>query len=244
MATVPESEVLRAALVAAFAPYVARILTERGLEQFDVADAVAEGEAWLDTALGELLSRSFEAQQRGPLEVFQEAMRFPTAELERAGVDAVRRDAGATAALPGDRYDLAPASSQALGEAVWQAHLVWGAAKARAFRPAAGLLSRDLMDRSRIEPVVEEAGLRLTVWPTGAALEDGYDRVAVAFVDLAHPDADDVIRRLAGDGVKAVAFGPHVDDLALVRARTLGAADALTRSAFFRNLARLLPTPV
>ena len=40
------------------------------------------------------------------------------------------------------------------------------------------------------------------------------------------------------------AFGPHVDDLALVRARTLGAADALTRSAFFRNLARLLPTPV
>jgi hypothetical protein len=37
-------------------------------------------------------------------------------------------------ALPGDVYDLAPASSRDLGEEVWEAHLRWGAAKAAALR--------------------------------------------------------------------------------------------------------------
>jgi hypothetical protein len=241
MPVIPESEMLRAAMVAAYAPYLERVLAERGLGGTDLGPAVDEGTAWLDATLGELLGRPFHEQGRGPLEVFQEAMRFPTAALEEAGAEPAARDAGAAAALPGDGYDLAPASSQALGASVWEAHLAWGAAKARSFRPAIGLLSRDLMDSSKVEPVVREAGFRLVAWRDIAEMESGHERVAAGFVDLAHPDADEAIRRLSGDGIRTIGYGPHVDDLAMMRARTLGAADALPRSAFFRALADLLP---
>jgi hypothetical protein len=38
-----------------------------------------------------------------------------------------------------------------------------------------------------------------------------------------------------------IGFGPHVDEFAMVRARSLGATAALARSRFFRDLAELLP---
>ena len=94
--------------------------------------AVGEGQAWLHAALTELLEVPFAEQRRGPLELFQEAMRYPTAALEAEGVEPADRNEVAKAALPGDLYDLAPASSQDLGEEAWYAHLAWGAAKARA----------------------------------------------------------------------------------------------------------------
>jgi hypothetical protein len=63
-------------------------------------------------------------------------MRFPTRALAEAGTPPVRRDPAAVAALPGDLYDLAPASSRPLGDAAWEAHMAWGAAKAAAMTPA------------------------------------------------------------------------------------------------------------
>lgn len=96
--------------------------------------AVRRGQTWLHEALTELLEQPFAEQRRGPLELFQEAMRFPTAALIDAGVEPMDRNAVARAALPGDLYDLAPASSQDLGEEAWRAHLRWGAEKARALR--------------------------------------------------------------------------------------------------------------
>lgn len=116
------------ALVEAYPRYVGERLGEQvpaGTE-----DAVERGRAWLATVLAELLSQPFIEQSRGPLEVFQEAMRFPTEHLAAAGVDPVSRDPVAESALPGDVYDLAPASSRDLGEEVWQVHLAWGATKA------------------------------------------------------------------------------------------------------------------
>lgn len=239
----PAGELLRSALVGAYPPYVAAVLKARGTavpEMLD--DAVGEGVAWLDEALGALLALPFRDQARGPLEVFQEAMRFPTGALLAAGVEQPLRDEAAVSALPGDHYGLAPASSQDLGEDVWAAHIVWGAAKAGAFRPWVSLLSDDLMDRSKVEPVVVEAGFRLVVWRDAAAVDVEAGRPVTALVDLTHPDADEVIRTVAESGVRVVGFGPHVDDMAMVRARTLGAVDALPRSVFFRSLARLLPS--
>lgn len=96
------------------------------------AEAVQEGATWLRTELTALLELPFAEQRRGPLELFQEAMRFPTAAMEAAGVVPIDRDAVATTALPGDLFGLAPASSQDLGEETWHVHLAWGAAKARA----------------------------------------------------------------------------------------------------------------
>jgi hypothetical protein len=236
-----ESRALRDALVSAYRPYVEAAIASAGLDAPPgLEDALRKGESWLGEALDRLLSLPFREQPRGPLEVFQEAMRFPSGALEQAGAEPAERDPAVREALPGDLYGLAPASSRDLGEGVWEAHLGWGAAKARAFRPAVGMLSADLMDRSRVEPDVNRAGFRLVVWGSAAAI-DPAEPVLAAFVDLTHPEADGVVARLAGEGVRVVAFGPHVDDLAMVRARTLGAAEAVARSAFFKSPAGHLP---
>jgi hypothetical protein len=99
------------------------------------------------------------------------------------------------------------------------------------------------MDRSRIEPVVRDAGLTLEVWRNPAAIDRGLaaSRPVLVLVDLAHPAADDALRGAAAAGVRAYAFGPHVDDVALIRAQSLGAADALPRSRFFRRLPEIVP---
>lgn len=129
MTMVPESERLAEALAEAYPAFVRSRLpaTPDGIE-----DAIGEGETWLRSTLAELLNRPFPEQGRGPLEVFQEAMKFPTAALAQAGVEVPTRDPVAQAALPGDLYDLAPASTRDLGEEVWTIHLIWGATKAKA----------------------------------------------------------------------------------------------------------------
>jgi hypothetical protein len=231
-------------LVAAFRPYCGgrlAALCPTAPPGWD--EALDAGEAWLASTLGELLAAPFAAQRRGPLEVFQEAIRFPTEALEAAGVPAADRDPAAREALPGDRFDLAPASSQDLGEEVWARHLAWGAAKARALsRPVVVLVSADLIDASRVESESEAAGYRCEVW---RSLPESPGRSPVAaLVDLSHPRADDAVRMLAVAGARVIAFGPHVDDLAMVRARTLGAAEALPRSRFFSSIRELLPPVV
>lgn len=121
-------------LVSAYRPYVEATLRARQIDPNPVTDALTEGEAWLKTALTDLLDVPFAQQRRGPLEIFQEAMRFPTEALQAAGVEPAPRDEVTAHALPGDVYDLAPASSRDLGEDVWHAHLTWGARKAQALR--------------------------------------------------------------------------------------------------------------
>lgn len=236
---------LHAAFVGAYRARVLRRLAEEGVAAPPGLDeALAAGAEWLGTELHELLCLPFAEQRRSPLEVFREAMRFPTAVLDSAGVPGPRRDAASRETLPGDLYDLAPGSSQELGDEAWRAHLAWGAAKARAMsRPTVGLLSSDLMDRSRVESAAAAAGYAVVAWADAAAVSRALQarHPAVAFVDLAHRHADDVVRILAGGGVRVIGFGPHVDEFAMVRARSLGAADAMARSRFFRSIPDLLP---
>ena len=117
-----------------FRPWVGHVFEGRGWDLSSAVSAsIGDGERWLRTELEALLTQEFADQRRGPLELFQEAMRFPTAALAAENQGAVRRDPLVSDALPGDIYDLAPASSQQLGDDVWQAHLRWGAAKAAAF---------------------------------------------------------------------------------------------------------------
>lgn len=135
--SMPEiSRRLADALVEAYPRYVSERLGEPGPAGTD--DAVERGRTWLESALAELLSQPFIEQRRGPLELFQEAMRFPTEHLAAAGVEPASRDPVAESALPGDVYDLAPASSRDLGEEVWQVHLTWGATKASVITGSAG----------------------------------------------------------------------------------------------------------
>jgi hypothetical protein len=128
-----EAAHLTHAMVEAFAPFVRSRLDELGGSAEDAVEAsIVAGAGWLDEALRELLSKPFPEQKRGPLEVFQEAMRFPTAALVEAGVEKPSRDPVAERAVPGDVYDIVPPSSRALGDEVWTAHMRWGAAKAAA----------------------------------------------------------------------------------------------------------------
>lgn len=133
----PASAALLEAFCGAYPAYVRSRMAELGAaEPPGLEEALKGGEEWLRAALRGLLSQPFALQQRGPLEVFQEAMRFPTEALAAAGVEEAERDEVTAAALPGDRYHLAPASSISLGQEAWRAHLAWGAAKARAFAAA------------------------------------------------------------------------------------------------------------
>lgn len=100
----------------------------------DLEPEIDQAVDWLTSELGRLLAAPFDRQTRGPLELAQEAVKFPTAKLASLGVEPVRRDPVAVSALPGDLYGLAPLSSRDLGDTAWEAHLAWGAAKAAAMR--------------------------------------------------------------------------------------------------------------
>ena len=131
---ISEAEHLRDGLVAVYRPWVSHVFEARGWNPSPaVSESIDVGARWMRTELEALLSQAFADQRRGPLELFQEAMRFPTAALAAENQDPVRRDPLVSDALPGDIFDLAPASSQQLGDDAWQAHLRWGAAKAAAF---------------------------------------------------------------------------------------------------------------
>ena len=225
-------------LAAAYEPYVRAVLAGRAVsEPPGLDDAIEEGRRWLEEALSRMLSLPFPSQDRGPLELFQDAMRFPTKVLADAGHPAAARDALASNALPGDLYDLAPASSRDLGEGVWRAHLAWGAAKAAAMtRRTAGLLTRNLMDRSKLE-----GGLKRSGWAVvplkGRELPPALDGVVV---DLEHPAAFQVIEAAVERSIGCLAYGPHVDVEALEQARRAGADQALARSVVFRDPASLV----
>ncbi len=210
--------------------------------------AISNGEQWLRRQLAELLEQPFAKQQRSPLELFQAAARFPTEALSAAGAPPVIRDHAASAALPGDVYGLAPASSQELTSEAWRAHLAWGASKAQAMahrvrRPLAGVYSRNLMDRSRIELELHAAGFDVFLLRNLDLVRKAMagKKPSVAFVDLESPDVDEVVLVLTGAGIRVVAYGPHVDDLGLQRALTLGAADAVPRARFFGRVQEYLP---
>lgn len=132
MTMLERSRRLLEALVAAYPDHVRRRVGDEEVE--GIEEAIAAGQKWLLDSLTDLLSLPFADQRRGPLELFQAAMAFPTERLTEAGVEPTRRDPVTEAALPGDIYDLAPASTRELGEEVWALHLAWGAVKAESLK--------------------------------------------------------------------------------------------------------------
>ena len=99
-----------------------------------------------------------------------------------------------------------------------------------------GLLTRNLLDRSKLEAGLEEAGWK-TVPMKDRRLPHPLDAV---LVDLEHPLAFAVIEAAAApDSVRCIAYGPHVRVDALEQARLLGATEALPRSVVFRDMTSL-----
>ena len=109
-------------------------------------------------------------------------------------------------------------------------------------RARAGLLSADAGDRLRVEAGLAGTGYRLESWEAFEQVVRGIAAgPVVAFIDLAHPQADCCIEALAASGNRVVAYGSEVDDLAVIRARSLGAADAVPRDRLLRAPADWLP---
>ena len=239
---------LHQAFVGALQPYLKAILADRGIPELD-GETINAARDWLDGQLRDLLALPLAEQARSPLELFQEAMAGPNSRLAELGVRPPLRDPVAVSALPGDTYGLAPASSSVLGEEAFHAHLAWGVAKAGAVAPLVStdegvvvLVSRDLVDRSRFEGGVNEAGLRLEVWASSKDIRSL--RPTAAFVDLTHEAAGEALAALVEHGTRVVAFGPHVDDEAFARAVQLGAHETISRSALFKSLGQHLPRTV
>lgn len=222
------------AMTTAFRPYLMSRIREHDYPALDdsVLDAAV---TTLEAELSELLAQPARLQRRSPLEVLQGACAGPNQALAESEIEPPARDPMASQALPGDIYDLAPASSSELGETVWQAHLAWGLAKAAEMKqPVAVLLTGNLLDRSRLEPIFGSHGLVLRTTDDLADFEKLLAGAPIQVViDLSHPAAEKAITA-AGD-TRVIAFGPHVDEEAMARARMLGADQVLTRSSFFRQ---------
>lgn len=119
------------ALVEALPPYLDDRIKVLGIEAPPGWELVcSEAATRLRAELDDLLSRPFPQQRSGPLEMVQSAVEGPTEALRGSKAAPVERDDVVRSLLPGDVFALAPASSRALGERAWRAHLAWGAAKA------------------------------------------------------------------------------------------------------------------
>jgi len=113
------------------------------------------------------------------------------------------------------------------------------------------LLTNNLLDRSRITPTAQHAGLCVSV----AADEDTLIRLATAgfeegqawivLIDLTVPAIQlqsllSQLRQLAPPPVAILAFGPHVRRARLAEAREAGCDRVLARSEFFGKMEEIL----
>jgi len=108
-----------------------------------VADAermVADAGPVVLAEFDELLSTDVDAQRTNPLSVLRNAVRFPTAVLQRHGIAPRHRDDFAVRSFPADVYGLSPATWADLDETLQEPGLIWGAWKAKT-----------VMDRRRAE---------------------------------------------------------------------------------------------
>ncbi len=240
-------------LVDGYRPYLERMLRERGVEPGTVEAAITSGQTALAADLAAWADQPAPRQRTVPMQLFREALADPTTALADLGVVPVARDEPSRRSLPGDLFDLAPASARELGEAAWEVVSAWGIARAKVIGgmvPATGaptigvvaLVGSELVDRSKVMAAAEAVGRDLVVWRNPAAVESGLSTATpdLALVDLGHPAAIDAVTRLSAAGVRVVAFGPHVDTDALQAAIDAGAAEALPRSRFFSRLPELL----
>ncbi|MFI5047231.1 MAG: hypothetical protein ACHQIG_09215 [Acidimicrobiia bacterium] len=85
----------------------------------------------------------------------------------------------------------------------------------------------DLMDRARVTAAIPDVEFGRTI--------DACADAEVVVIDLARYATSVAGVRACAPTARIVAFGPHVDEALLTRARADGADLVTARSAFFRN---------
>jgi hypothetical protein len=118
--------------VGAYPEHLRSRMRELGLDPEDFAGSIDAGRAQLEAAFVDWVDLGPTTQRSSPLELLRNALVPPTEAMRAAGVASRDRDELQQRSLPGDIYDLAPATSQELGEAAFRAHVAWGIARAEA----------------------------------------------------------------------------------------------------------------
>jgi hypothetical protein len=85
-------------------------------------------------AIRALLEADITEQRSTPLALLRQAVRYPTAVLQDAGVPPVERDPFACRAFPDDIYGLSPATWADVDPGLTELGIMWGAAKAFAYQ--------------------------------------------------------------------------------------------------------------
>ncbi|MCB1245738.1 MAG: hypothetical protein KDB69_00565 [Acidimicrobiia bacterium] len=219
------SEDIRATFVAAYPVYVARRLSERGVDvDAVVADAIVEGVAVLDALLADLETTEPVLQSASPLELFREALRPVGRVLDTQGVPPARRDPQQTAALPWDRHDLSPASARALGDEAEEAHLRWGVAKATRLGAPPGSTPVEPATVRLIATAVTGDTVRASLVGIGYRVVVGGDTAIHPVVTVVGDDVESmpaIVADRCAAGERVVVYGDAIDD---VRVRGLMAA--------------------
>ena len=218
---------LRTALVAAYAPYVARWMRDRGIEVDDIiADATVEGTGVLDGLLETFEAVAPEDQRQSPLELFREALRPVDRALRTLGVP-FPPGGGAIRMAAWDDYGLSPGSSQVLGPEAHEAHLRWGVERVAVMTRPAVLVVGDAT--GRLLTAIEAAGYRR-----------GGPGERIAIVDVDHADSA-TIGELSESGSHVVAVGDSVNDLTAPGLGALGAAVVVDMGRFLADPGAYLP---
>lgn len=134
---------LYGAVAARLRAFVEERVTERlaecGVDVTDeaaatAADAGRRAEAAVLPRLAALLEADIDEQATTPVAVVRGALPFATAALDELGAEPAHRERFLLERFPDDRYGLAFASLDALGDDVGEQAIAWGAAKAIAHR--------------------------------------------------------------------------------------------------------------
>jgi hypothetical protein len=97
----------------------------------------------------------------------------------------------------------------------------------------------DLIDRSRVEPLIASAGASVTLVDDVATLRRlGDEQWHLVVVDLDAADALSAISVVAG--IRTIGFGSHVNRDTLATARKAGYDEVVSRSVLFRRLPALI----
>lgn len=94
--------------------------------------------------------------------------------------------------------------------------------------PTLAIVSRNLLDRLKIESAATAAGFVPAAWDPSLEAD-------LVVVDLEDPRAADAISAAASGGVRCVAYGPHVR-VDLLEAATATGATSMPRSRFFGDI--------
>jgi len=105
--------------------------------------------------------------------------------------------------------------------------------------PQVLFVSSDLLFTSRVQQAAKRLGVDLQV---AASAEDGPASVALAILDLGHPNLNIVtaVSALKQKADRVLAFGPHVQEGKLAAAREAGCDQVVSRGEFHSRMEALL----